>query len=99
MAHLGMSGLKDHELMRTVRERDFSLVTNNAVDFRRIFQCEPIHAGLVIIVPNVSPDVQRALLARVLEYVGEHDLVNTAVEIDLKGDIAEIETYEIPTQN
>ena len=53
VAHLGMSGLKDHEVMRTIRERDFTFVTNNAIDFRRMFRKEQIHAGLMIIVPNV----------------------------------------------
>jgi predicted nuclease of predicted toxin-antitoxin system len=99
VVHLGMSGLKDHKLMRTIREKDFTLVTNNAVDFRQLFQRESIHAGLVIIVPCVAPAVQRALLATVLEYVGGRDLVNTALEIDLKGDTSEIKIYEIPPQN
>ena len=53
MAHLGLSGLKDHELMSRVRAEDFTLVTNNAIDFRKIFGKEPIHCGLVIIVPNL----------------------------------------------
>jgi len=96
VVHLGMSGLKDHELMHTIREKDFTFVTNNAVDFRRMFQREPIHAGLVIIIPSVPPAVQRALLAAVLEYVGDSDLVNKAVEIDLRNDIAEIRMYELP---
>lgn len=98
VAHLGMSGLKDHEVMRTIREQDFTFVTNNAVDFRRMFRREPIHAGLVIIIPNVPPAVQRALLVTVLEYIGDRDLVNKAVEIDLRDDIAEIEMYDIPPQ-
>jgi predicted nuclease of predicted toxin-antitoxin system len=96
VAHLGMSGLKDQELMRTIREKDFTFVTNNAVDFRRIFRREPIHAGLLIIIPSVAPVLQRALLASVLEYVGDSDLVNKAVEINLKDDIVEIEMYDIP---
>ena len=52
VAHLGMSGLKDHELMLRIRDEDFTLVTNNATDFRRLFRKEQIHPGLVIIVPN-----------------------------------------------
>lgn len=34
---------------------DLTLVTNNARDFRRLFAREPLHAGLVIIVPQVVP--------------------------------------------
>lgn len=96
VAYLGMSGLKDHQLMPIIRERDFTFVTNNAVDFRRLFQTEPIHAGLVIIVPSVTPQLQRALLAAPLEYVGDCDLINRVVEISLDGQNTLIQEYEIP---
>ena len=98
VVHLGMSGLKDHELMRLIRARDFTFVTNNAVDFRRLFRVEPIHAGLVIVIPNVAPALQRALLMAVLDYVGERDLVNRVIEIDLRGQRTEIREYEFPVQ-
>ena len=98
VVHLGMSGLKDHELMRIIRARDFTFVTNNALDFRRLFRGEPIHAGLVIVIPNVAPALQCALLVTVLEYVGECDLVNRVIEIDLRGDKTEIREYEFPVQ-
>jgi predicted nuclease of predicted toxin-antitoxin system len=95
VAHLGMSGLKDHELMLRIRDEDFTLVTNNAIDFRRLFRKEQIHPGLVIFVPSVAPAIQRALLEAVLDYIGDRDLVNRAIEIKLTGDTSEIEEYEI----
>lgn len=98
VAHLGMSGLKDHQLMPTIREKDFTFVTNNTVDFKRLFRGEAIHAGLVIIIPNVVPAMQRALLAAVLDYVGDRDLTNHAVEISLDGRTILIREYEIPPQ-
>ena len=99
VAHLGMSGLRDHELMARIRDEDFTLVTNNAIDFRRLFGKEPIHAGFVIVVPNVVPAIQRALFAAVLDYIGDRDLVNRAIEINLSRDSIEIEEYEIPPQD
>ena len=96
VVHLGISGLKDHELMSRIRDEDFTLVTNNAIDFRRLFGKEQIHPGLVIIVPNVVPAIQRALFAAVLDYFGDRDLVNHAIEVNLSGDTAEIREYEIP---
>lgn len=98
VVHLGMSGLKDHELMLRIRDEDFTLVTNNAIDFRRLFRKEQIHAGLVIIVPNVAPTIQRALLAAVLDYIGDRELVNRAIEINLSGYTTEIEEYETPKE-
>ena len=99
VAHLGMSGLKDHELMPIIRDKDFTLVTNNAIDFRRLFQQEQIHAGLIIIVPNVAPAIQRALLAAALDYVGDRDLVNRVIEINLIAVGTDIKEYEVPPQD
>ena len=76
VAHMGMSGLKDHELMLRIRDEDFTLVTNNAIDFWRLFRKEQVHPGLVILVPNVAPAIQRALLEAVLDYIGDRELVN-----------------------
>ena len=98
VVHLGLGGLKDHQLMPVIREKEFTFVTNNSVDFKRLFRGETIHAGLVIIVPNVVPAVQRALLAAVLDYVGDRDLTNHAIEISLDEEVALISEYEIPPQ-
>lgn len=99
VAHLGMSGLKDYQLMPMMREKEFTFVTNNAVDFRRLFKSETIHAGLLIIVPNAVPAVQRALFAAALDYVGDRDLTNHAVEVRMDGESTLIQEYEIPPTN
>jgi predicted nuclease of predicted toxin-antitoxin system len=52
---LGLASSKDHELMPTILDGDFTFVTNNAVDFRRLYRNRPIHAGLVILVPQSPP--------------------------------------------
>jgi hypothetical protein len=52
--------------------------------------------GLVILGPNAPPAIQHAQLEIVLDYIGDRDLVNRAVEVSLTGDEAEIEEYEIP---
>jgi predicted nuclease of predicted toxin-antitoxin system len=53
LAHVGKAGWKDWNVARHAREGDFVLVTNNASDFRRLYATQPLHAGLVIIIPNV----------------------------------------------
>src|SRR5205807_10218368 len=52
-----------HELMVKVRTEEFTLVTNNAVDFRRLCRHEAIHPSLVILIPNAMPSVQRAVFS------------------------------------
>jgi predicted nuclease of predicted toxin-antitoxin system len=98
VVYLGMGGLKDHELMPKIRAGEYTFVTNNAIDFRRLFKTEILHCGLVIIVPNVTPAIQRQLLDTVLDYIGTRDLMNTALEIDLVRTGTEIKEYEIPSE-
>src|SRR5262249_2686857 len=55
---LGLSGNTDWNLMSRIVDGDFIFVTNNARDFRRLYAREPLHAGLVIIEPQVTPVIQ-----------------------------------------
>jgi predicted nuclease of predicted toxin-antitoxin system len=58
---LGLSGETDWDLMPRIVGEDFTFVTNNAKDFRKLYAKEPVHPGLVIIVPQVAPEKQREL--------------------------------------
>lgn len=52
---LGLSGEADWDLMPRIVAGDFTFVTNNARDFRKLYSKEDLHAGLLIIVPQVPP--------------------------------------------
>ena len=67
-------------------------------DFRRRFQHEALHPGLVILIPNVTPSVQRDLFSSALDFIGDRDLVNRVVEVNLRGDTSVIKEYEFPPQ-
>ena len=60
VAHVGRAGWKDWNVARYAGDGDFVLVTNNASDFRQLYAAQPLHAGLVILIPVVSRDVQRS---------------------------------------
>ena len=80
--YLGLASTKDHDLMPVVLEGDFIFVTNNAADFRRLYRGQPLHAGLVIIVPQLSPASQRQLFVAALDEIGADDgLLNEALEV------------------
>ena len=83
--------------MRYARDGDFILVTNNASDFRQLYAAQPLHAGLVILIPVVSRDVQRRLFRIVLEElaaVGEP--INRVLEVDLDDKEATLSVYDWP---
>jgi hypothetical protein len=52
-----------------------------------------LHAGLIVIVPNVTPTTQRELFDRALQEISElSDMINKVVEVDLDG----VRVYELP---
>ncbi|MCJ8509742.1 DUF5615 family PIN-like protein [Rhizobium lemnae] len=94
---LGLSGEKDWDLMPRIVEGDYTFVTNNARDFRKLYSSEEIHAGLIIIVPQVVPALQRDLFALILEEIADgEELLNEVIEVSLEGDEAVLTRYSLP---
>ena len=68
--YLGLSGKPDWQLAERIVDDEFTFVTNNRIDFLRLFRRMALHAGLIIIVPNVVPSVQRAMFEAAIRYIG-----------------------------
>jgi hypothetical protein len=66
---LGLGGYKDWQLMARIRSEDYTFVTNNRTDFTALYAREELHAGLVIIIPNVTPSRQRQLFRAALAHI------------------------------
>lgn len=96
VSHRGLGGLKDWQLMRVIREQEYTFVTNNRSDFLDLHGKEPLHAGVVVIIPNVVPSEQRELFAAALKHIGTRDLTNTVVEVRFDGDDIQCSEYELP---
>ena len=82
--------------MATIRAQDYTFVTNNRSDFLVLHGQEPLHAGVVIIVPNVTPVRQRELFAAALKHIGARDLTNTVVEAKYVRNQIECSEYALP---
>ncbi|WOS66097.1 DUF5615 family PIN-like protein [Sinorhizobium fredii] len=94
---LGLGGETDWDLMPRIIEADFAFVTNNARDFRKLYAKEELHAGLVIIVPQVLPALQRELFGLILQdLAGAQDIVNEVIEVTLDGEDAVLTRYSLP---
>jgi predicted nuclease of predicted toxin-antitoxin system len=96
VSHRGLSGLKDWQLMRVIREEEYTFVTNNRSDFLDLHGKEPLHAGVIVIVPNVIPAQQRELFAAAPKHIGTRDLTNAVVEVRFVGDEIQCSEYELP---
>lgn len=83
--YLGLGGTKDRQLMSVVLEQDYTFVTNNRFHFLRLYGKESLHAGLVIIVPNVIPTQQQRIFAAILQHIDQREMVNVVIEADYDG--------------
>lgn len=105
----GWSGTLDHDLMAKALAEDFTLVTNNSVDFRGsgpgnlggLYSKTEIHPGLVCLnaESGLDLDTQRALFSAALDVIEQQaiDLVNKALELFLLADgNLEYSIYNIP---
>ncbi len=98
VAHVGKAGWKDWHVTQYAYEQDFVLVTNNAVDFRKLYAAQPLHAGLVLLIPNVDGDMQQRLFSVAIEQLARYgEPVNQVLEVDLEGDEAIFTFYELPS--
>lgn len=93
---LGLSGETDWDLMPRIVAEDYTFVTNNARDFRKLYAKEALHAGLLIIVPQALPARQRELFAALLDTVAfDEFLINEVLEISFDGENAVISRYDL----
>jgi predicted nuclease of predicted toxin-antitoxin system len=99
VVYLGMQGWKDHEVMERVQEGDYTFVTNNAVDFRRLYRYLPIHAGLIILLPSVAPAMQGKLFKAAVDEIGDRDLIDQILEIGLDRNRVAVRRYDFPVEN
>ena len=94
---LGLGGESDWNLMPRIVAEDFTFVTNNARDFRKLYTKQELHTGLVIIVPQVVPARQRELFDALLEALAaEEVLINEAIEIVEEAGAVILRRYALP---
>jgi hypothetical protein len=84
--------------VRYAGDGDFILGTNNASDFRQLYAAQPVHAGLIILIPAVNRVMQQRLFKAALDelaVIGEP--VNRVLEVDLDGDAVTLTLYDLPS--
>lgn len=96
VTYLALGGAKDWQLVNTILEQDYTFVTNNRSDFLALYRHIPVHAGLVIIVPNVMPLWQRELFQAALDHIGRGEIINAVLEVEYLGDQIECREHLLP---
>ena len=95
---LGLAGVTDRRLIERVIQDDYTFVTNNRIDFLKLFSRTRLHAGLIIIVPNLVPEQQRAFFEAALLHVGQRQLLNVVVEVEAAAGAIQCREYALPTE-
>ena len=100
MVRIGKGGWRDWNIVPYAIDGDLVLVTNNAGDFRQLYGEQPIHPGLIIILPNVERPMQRRLFREALiELTSAGELVNRVLEVGLDGDEVTFNGYKLSTDD
>ena len=80
--HLGLRTQTDWELLKVVAEQGWSLVTNNAIEFRIRYGNVELHRGVIFLLPAVRRPEQVRLFEAALEHPRIRlDLVNRALDV------------------
>jgi hypothetical protein len=55
-----------------------------------------LHGGLIVLVPNVVPNLQRALFRAAIQYLAGRDATNSVIEVTLDGKTVRCTGYQLP---
>lgn len=56
-----------------------------------------LHAGLIIIVPNVVPALQCALFEAAIQYLEGREVINSMIEVTLEAKVVKCVEYHFPS--
>ena len=86
---LGKGGARDHTLRDLAIARNFVFVTNNRIDFLKLYISCEMHCGLIIFAHQVNLMTQKILFNNVLDMIGiwMENPVSKLIEIELSGNM------------
>ncbi len=97
VVHIGKAGWSDQNVVRLATEGDFIVVTNNASDFRKLYAVQPLHAGLIILLPNTGREVHKRLFKYALELLAaKGEPINQVLEMGFDGQDMTFRLYSLP---
>jgi predicted nuclease of predicted toxin-antitoxin system len=95
--HYGLQQAKDWDILKIVADEDWTLVTNNAFEFRGRYQRLEIHPGVVFLLPAVPRLRQIELFSAALDVIGRTpDMLNIALDVTYVGNDIQVNRYTLP---
>jgi len=95
---------KDPTVASYALEKDMVLVTNNLVDFKKIYKRKTLHPGIIFLSADdelMDRESQVLMFEHALDSVEQNEPINEAISIRLSLDhennlVVDIERYELP---
>lgn len=84
VAHISLAGTIDEKLMPFIQKGDLTFVTNNATDFRRLYQVTELHAGLIILMGQFSKIEQQQLFQGAIKRLNGQNMINRVAEVTIQ---------------
>ena len=95
--HYGLHQSKDWDILKVLEAEAWTLVTNNAIEFRGRFQRIEVHPGVVFLIPAVPRALQIELFSAALDVIDESpDMVNIALDVTYSEDHVRVNRYTLP---
>ncbi len=96
--HLGLRCETDWDLLKIIAAEDWTLVTNNAIEFRGRYREIELHPGVVFLLPSARRPDQLRLFTAALDHVANQpDLINLALDVAFGSqDEAVVTEYHLP---
>jgi hypothetical protein len=94
--YLGLGGFKDWQLMGTIRQQDYTFVTNNRSDFLALHGREPLHARSDHHCSQRHACLPAGTPQRALKHIGARDLTDTVVEVKYEETRIVCSEYALP---
>ena len=88
VVYRGWAGFEDHQLRPIILREEFVFVTNNGRHFLELLAETELHPGLVIIIPNEKPALQRELFhAALAKLKSMPSVLNKVVEVQSRQEV------------
>lgn len=95
---LGLLSEKDWDLLERIRKEDWTLVTNNIVEFRDRYRRKvDLHAGVVFLAGGVGFKAQMALMLAAIDDIDRDcDLLNMEILVEVEGSGHKVSRFPLP---
>jgi predicted nuclease of predicted toxin-antitoxin system len=95
--HYGLHESKDWDILKIIKDEDWVLATNNAIECRNRFMQLELHPGIVCLLSSVPRAKQIELFSAALDEIALFpDMVNVGIDVAYHDSLIRVTRYPLP---